>query len=1168
MKVQERQVSKFAKARGHLLEPLLMGILLMLLFAGSRESAGPGGSARLWSASVPAWPAASVATTPATAGAEDTVPTLPDTGPISLATQLPRHSLLPVFDLRLPPASIQKLNEVLPKDDRFVTHRGTVFSGVSDAKWPFVPATFTYQGRSYQVKVRFRGWNYDHYMLRKKSWRIKFSRDDPFFGLREINVANLRERAVITDVFEHDLLRDLGQMLSDEYLVHLRINGEFAGVQVVFEQPSTEFLERHERQVGGIFGERMHSENPYVATAMWQQYTGLEEDFVHFERFRTVVQDSQVDPLHLLDILDVDRFLDFSAEAVLTASTNPGTHNWRLYFNPVPQKFEVLPWYQFGVDWPLNARYLRADRSRPVDLMINPVSFKAFRNRNFYELFHSKLAYLLENEGHVSYLLARFNEWRDRARPDIYADVNKHSVTHFTFENKYFTNEEWEDAVEEFKACLAVRHDYARRFLKDSRLHARISPLSGQGPEGVEMCAELVLEIDGKIPIRLESFTLGWEEPPGVILFFKDQDGDGVFGGGDPQVGSFDAAAVTESVHRVPGLLRSNLQMVTPTKDSYSDGTVPNLDVVSSPSVTRILVGVRREGSGAKEGNLPTLLGVEASNSITGESLPVGDTPAPSARVIEIPLAVAGDSPVQGPGYRLGFYVQRPSPINIDALRFEWPGEGQRTIRILQEVPLETGEVEERLLAQAALGAADRDVRVSLEGLQVAGRPDPWPSAAPAPVTLPTLTEVLVRVEGIDDAGLSLPRLVEVSASESAGGDLVAVPIERAPVLSPLSVRHSGPGYDPVPPGKVPGMPRLERKPPTETITWTGPVQQVHEDIDLGPHIKLVIEPGTTVAFGDGVSLRVRGQIVAQGTAEKPIRFVPARQGGTWGVVAVDTVAAVENVFSHCRFESGSEGTFGSLTYTGALSIYNCSALVEDSRFLYSAGDDGINCKYSESIVRNCVFVRNSGDAIDYDFTGGEIRACAFLDNRGDSIDLSGATTVIRDNVITQSGDKGISVGERSFPSIVNNSIHGCAMGIAVKDSSDALLVKNTLAGNEVGVSLYVKKSFFGPPRARLLGCVVWGNEQGAYVGEGSELVVESSVVADEIGGPGRFNADGILALEPVLRDPDRGDLRLDESSPCRGAGDGRLLGELVPGLTGTLTDLGSEVYISLGNSP
>ena len=90
----------------------------------------------------------------------------------------------------------------------------------------------------------------------------------------------------------------------------------------------------------------------------------------------------------------------------------------------------------------------------------------------------------------------------------------------------------------------------------------------------------------------------------------------------------------------------------------------------------------------------------------------------------------------------------------------------------------------------------------------------------------------------------------------------------------------------------------------------------------------------------------------------------------------------------------------------------------------YLPRDDKVNIKSSQAIISESNFIGNNGDAIDLDFTDENTAISNYISNNlGDGIDLSGSKSLLYNNRIEKSKDKGISIGERSDAQIINNLI-------------------------------------------------------------------------------------------------------------------------------------------------
>jgi parallel beta-helix repeat protein len=253
----------------------------------------------------------------------------------------------------------------------------------------------------------------------------------------------------------------------------------------------------------------------------------------------------------------------------------------------------------------------------------------------------------------------------------------------------------------------------------------------------------------------------------------------------------------------------------------------------------------------------------------------------------------------------------------------------------------------------------------------------------------------------------------------------------------------------------------------------------------------LSIAPGTTIYMAPGTSIISYSPIKAIGTPTQPITVLPAKSDKPWGVFGVVNTEGATSTFSHIRLSKGGEDTINEVYYSGMLALHNANGVITNSVFENAEGDDGVNTKGGFVIIENNIFKNNYQDGIDIDFVqnGSKITNCMFENNGGDSIDLSWSNILISQNNITGSKDKCISIGESSTPTITENILSGCDIGIAVKDSSVAKISGNTITNNRIGVSLYQKKPYFGGGVAELFGNVMEGNDRATSTDSISNIV-------------------------------------------------------------------------------
>ena len=119
--------------------------------------------------------------------------------------------------------------------------------------------------------------------------------------------------------------------------------------------------------------------------------------------------------------------------------------------------------------------------------------------------------------------------------------------------------------------------------------------------------------------------------------------------------------------------------------------------------------------------------------------------------------------------------------------------------------------------------------------------------------------------------------------------------------------------------------------------------------------------------------------------------------------------------------------------------------------------------------------MNNIGDGIDLDYCRG-----TFINNKlifenyeglnnieTDGLDISGTDIKIKENIFENFSDKGISVGERSYPLISMNTFTNNNMALAIK-KLDCKSGKNIFNDNNEDISLYVKKRLYGAPKVIL----------------------------------------------------------------------------------------------------
>lgn len=225
--------------------------------------------------------------------------------------------------------------------------------------------------------------------------------------------------------------------------------------------------------------------------------------------------------------------------------------------------------------------------------------------------------------------------------------------------------------------------------------------------------------------------------------------------------------------------------------------------------------------------------------------------------------------------------------------------------------------------------------------------------------------------------------------------------------------------------------------------------------------IRVVIRPGADITLAPATSVLMYGGLEAIGTPTERIRIHGDPTGRPWDVFAVVRPPRPVEV-RHTDISHGGQGQINGMLFTGGFAVHNGDLTLVDARFTDMQSEDAINIKNGHLQMVESLVARTASDGIDVDFGTGEIRDSVFEDTTGDGIDLSGSTLTVTSTRVARAGDKCISVGEASAPTIVNNVLVGCAIGIATKDLSDPRVAYNTLVGNRLALQAKRKKAMFG----------------------------------------------------------------------------------------------------------
>lgn len=256
-------------------------------------------------------------------------------------------------------------------------------------------------------------------------------------------------------------------------------------------------------------------------------------------------------------------------------------------------------------------------------------------------------------------------------------------------------------------------------------------------------------------------------------------------------------------------------------------------------------------------------------------------------------------------------------------------------------------------------------------------------------------------------------------------------------------------------------------------VTFLSGNHLIKETIIFPKKVPVTIAKGTTLKMDPNVSLLFRGPLSINGTEKNPVIVKSSEEKKSFGTFSV---LGHDAIIDHLVISNGNEAYLEGVHFIGQFNVYHGNLTLTNSHISNSASDDGLNVKYGKVFIHHNKFINNSFDALDLDFCTGEVNGNIFKNKNtpdGDGIDLSGSNILIKENSISQFGDKGISIGERATPTLFNNVIYNNKIGIAIKDLSQAKIYSSTIAHNEIGLALYQKKPTFGGGEVEIVNSIL-----------------------------------------------------------------------------------------------
>ena len=266
---------------------------------------------------------------------------------------------------------------------------------------------------------------------------------------------------------------------------------------------------------------------------------------------------------------------------------------------------------------------------------------------------------------------------------------------------------------------------------------------------------------------------------------------------------------------------------------------------------------------------------------------------------------------------------------------------------------------------------------------------------------------------------------------------------------------------------------------------WT-----LDRDLNIPNEYKLIINQGTSIDL-NGHNIIVNAPIFFVGTPKERITIyqknnLEVETGGLF----INT-RNQESEISYVNFYNLRKV----IDYLpGSITFYNSNIEINNTNFTSNfVADDYINLVNSNFIIRESKFISTYQDAIDSDFSNGSIKKTDFYTIGNDAIDFSGSTATIDEVKISNTVDKGVSVGERSKIHIKHISLEDLKFGLISKDLSELKIDNLNFENVKYLFAAYIKKKNYGPATIKFYDKNNYINKDNIIVDAKSEIFIDSN---------------------------------------------------------------------------
>ncbi len=265
---------------------------------------------------------------------------------------------------------------------------------------------------------------------------------------------------------------------------------------------------------------------------------------------------------------------------------------------------------------------------------------------------------------------------------------------------------------------------------------------------------------------------------------------------------------------------------------------------------------------------------------------------------------------------------------------------------------------------------------------------------------------------------------------------------------------------------------------------WT-----INRDVIIPANQNFVLNAGAQIDLVNEARIISYSPIFSNGTSDEMVRLLSSDSSGQ-GLLIVN--ADRPSTLKYTTFEHLSRPQEDGWQLSGAVTFYESPVHISHCKFSRNhIGDDFLNIVRSEFSIDHSVFENILADAFDCDFCTGAVNNTSFVAVGNDGIDVSGTDITGSYIYMNQVGDKGLSAGEDSHLKVKWVDIRNAEIGVTSKDRSRIEISDLKLSDCRVGITLFQKKSEFGPAYASITRPSIEHSEIPFLIEEKSSLVLD-----------------------------------------------------------------------------